>query len=554
VTAVAPRPYRSASRPPPRRRRRRRWPAILGVVATTGIVLVVAVGAYALAWPSVRLHADPSALARVELAPVGVRLEHVAVTSDDGSVLPSTLRSHRIWPHRLVAAGTRLTVVVTVRRSGWLSWIAGRTSEVRLTAVAPAAHVAAQIVHPRAGRVVTLRFDTPVARVAFIRGGRRTERRLAEPRTIVATGIRATAADRAGALTVTAATRPWESLGAPEHVAWFPPASHVQALVQPGLSGPLAPTAQIELTLSEPLDTAFGSHRPSLTPGVPGRWIDVDDYTVVFRPSSSGFGLGGHVRLTFPQPVAVVGPKVTRTVRTLTWLVPPGKTLRLQQLLAQLGYLPLDWQPSGPPTRATAAAQIRAALAPPAGRFAWKYAKAPAQLRALWRAGDWTTLMQGAVMRFEDEHHLQVDGLVGPIVWRTLIHATLTQQRAVGGYSYVLVHRTVPQTLVLWHNGRTVLTARVNTGVPGAPTALGTFPVFLRAATTTMTGTNPDGSRYSDPGIRWVSYFHGGEAIHGFNRASYGFPQSVGCVEAPVATAGRIWPYTPIGTLVTIAS
>jgi hypothetical protein len=29
------------------------------------------------------------------------------------------------------------------------------------------------------------------------------------------------------------------------------------------------------------------------------------------------------------------------------WTVPPGSLLRLQQLLAQAGYLPLDWQPFG---------------------------------------------------------------------------------------------------------------------------------------------------------------------------------------------------------------
>ena len=53
-----------------------------------------------------------------------------------------------------------------------------------------------------------------------------------------------------------------------------------------------------------------------------------------------------------------------------------------------------------------------------------------------------------------------------------------------------------------------------------------------------MSGTNPDGSHYSDPGIPWVSYFNGGDALHGFIRASYGFPQSLGCVEMPYSEAG----------------
>ena len=91
-----------------------------------------------------------------------------------------------------------------------------------------------------------------------------------------------------------------------------------------------------------------------------------------------------------------------------------------------------------------------------------------------------------------------------------------------------------------------------NTGVPAAPTQLGTFPVFEHIPVGTMSGTNPDGSRYNDPGIRWISYFHGGDALHSFTRASFGTPQSLGCVELPLPTAANLWPYTPIGTLVTI--
>ena len=69
---------------------------------------------------------------------------------------------------------------------------------------------------------------------------------------------------------------------------------------------------------------------------------------------------------------------------------------------------------------------------------------------------------------------------------------------------------------------------------------------------TTMSGANPDGTHYNDPGIRWISYFNRGDAIHAFPRASFGTPQSLGCVELPLAQAAKVWPYTPIGTLVTI--
>ena len=91
-----------------------------------------------------------------------------------------------------------------------------------------------------------------------------------------------------------------------------------------------------------------------------------------------------------------------------------------------------------------------------------------------------------------------------------------------------------------------------NTGIPGAETELGTHNVYVRYEETTMEGENPDGSHYSDPGIKWVSYFYLGDALHAFDRASYGSPQSLGCVEMGLEDAAAVWPYTPIGTPVTV--
>jgi lipoprotein-anchoring transpeptidase ErfK/SrfK len=92
----------------------------------------------------------------------------------------------------------------------------------------------------------------------------------------------------------------------------------------------------------------------------------------------------------------------------------------------------------------------------------------------------------------------------------------------------------------------------VNTGVPGADTTDGTYAVFEHVVASDMKGTNPDGTTYNDPNVPWASFFNGGDALHGFVRAQYGFPQSNGCVEMPIATAGQIWPLTPIGTLVSV--
>ena len=93
----------------------------------------------------------------------------------------------------------------------------------------------------------------------------------------------------------------------------------------------------------------------------------------------------------------------------------------------------------------------------------------------------------------------------------------------------------------------------VNTGAPGADTTDGTYPVFEHVTSSVMKGTNPDGTTYDDPAVPWASYFNGGDALHGFLRSTYGFPQSVGCVEMPIANAQTVFPLTPLGTLVTVA-
>ena len=158
-------------------------------------------------------------------------------------------------------------------------------------------------------------------------------------------------------------------------------------------------------------------------------------------------------------------------------------------------------------------------------------------------------MTRGALMAFENAHEFMPEGIANRQVWAALIHAEIAHDRTTAGYSYVSVNEG-SQSLALWNDGRVRMTTPVNTGIASAPTELGTFPVFEHIASGTMSGTNPDGSHYEDPGVPWISYFNGGDALHGFERASYGMPQSLGCVEMPPATAGEVWPYTPVGTLV----
>jgi hypothetical protein len=127
------------------------------------------------------------------------------------------------------------------------------------------------------------------------------------------------------------------------------------------------PRRSVRLTFSKPLAEVLGSARPKLSPPTRGRWHQADSHTLVFVPSGFGAGFASDLRVQLPRAVVVIGPagRGLRTTRQLEWTVPPGSLLRLEQLLAQAGYLPLDWQPSGPPLARTPRAELQAAVEAP---------------------------------------------------------------------------------------------------------------------------------------------------------------------------------------------
>jgi peptidoglycan hydrolase-like protein with peptidoglycan-binding domain len=305
--------------------------------------------------------------------------------------------------------------------------------------------------------------------------------------------------------------------------------------------------ATISVHFSAPLKA--GSPTPSLSPMVSGSWqlVTPDTYNFV---STSPLVPSSTETVTVPGGAGgVVGANGKTLAQTTTaqFTVATGSTLRLQQLLAQLGYLPVGFVPAGPLTAPQEAAQAQQ------GSFYWR-ATEPASLTSQWTVGAPNVITKGAVMAFESQHNLTTDGVAGPAVWQQLLSDAAGGAMDPNPYNYVYVSKSLPETASVYSNGALVYSTRANTGVAGAPTAAGTFPVYSRYKVTTMRGTNPDGSKYVDPGIPWVSYFNGGDALHGFVRGSYGYPQSDGCVEMPPANAAVVFPLTPIGTLVTVSA
>jgi lipoprotein-anchoring transpeptidase ErfK/SrfK len=146
---------------------------------------------------------------------------------------------------------------------------------------------------------------------------------------------------------------------------------------------------------------------------------------------------------------------------------------------------------------------------------------------------------------------MTTDGVASAKVWAALLSAAAAGAGNRHGYSYAIASQSVPETLTIWHDGRQVFSSLANTGISVAPTPVGTFPVYEKLPFQIMQGTNPDGSHYADP-VQWVSYFEGGSAVHYIARGSYGYPQSLGCVELPYTAAADAYPYLPYGTLVTV--
>jgi lipoprotein-anchoring transpeptidase ErfK/SrfK len=291
------------------------------------------------------------------------------------------------------------------------------------------------------------------------------------------------------------------------------------------------------------------SPRPSVSPAVAGAWTTVGD-SEYFTPASTLEPCSSY-QLSIPSSIQATGQTPLGKTRTLTLKVacPPVKAF--QQALARLGYLPYTFHslygihlPDGPESRSMAAHH---AFHPPTGVLSTNVHDAPPL-----SYGQLDETTQGALTVFEADHGIESTDASNARIWLSLLAAETTNRRNSNPYTFVTVTESSPETLEVHKGNRVVLSSPTNTGVVGAETPHGIFPIFARDISTTMIGTNPDGTHYDDPNVPWVNYFNGGDAVHGYERGSYGVPQSNGCVELPISTAQTVFGMLALGDIVYI--
>jgi hypothetical protein len=304
-------------------------------------------------------------------------------------------------------------------------------------------------------------------------------------------------------------------------------------------------TQPLRVTLSGP--PAKDSPRPTLRPAVAGSWSTVGD-SDVFTPASTLQPCTTYSLTVWKHTFAKEHSGLDAR-HALRLHVACLSITALQEALARQGYIGARLRPryavhisSGRESLGEAAEH---AFRPFHGRLVPDPADAPPV-----EMGQLDETTKGALEVFQADHNLEATGAPSARTWQLLLEVEALGHRDPRPYTWVSVSESEPETLEVHEGGRVAISSPANTGVAGAETAQGIFPVYARYESTTMEGTDPDGVHYVAPDVPWVNYFNGGDAVHGYPRASYGFPQSNGCVELPIETAAAVYPKLQIGDIV----
>jgi peptidoglycan hydrolase-like protein with peptidoglycan-binding domain len=306
-------------------------------------------------------------------------------------------------------------------------------------------------------------------------------------------------------------------------------------------------TQPLTVTLSAP--PSASSPTPTLHPAVAGTWAIVGD-SEVFTPVSTLLPCSTYTLTVWADTIATGHSRLGKR-QTIGLKVACPKVIALQQALARLGYMGAKFHPlytvhipSGRETRREAAVN---AFHPPRGALVPDPSDAPAV-----QTGQLDETTRGALTVYQSDHGLEATGEPNYVTWVSLLAAETDYRRDPISYTWVTVSESLPETLEVHVGDRVAFSTPANTGVPGAETAQGIFPIYSRLVSTTMSGEDVDGTKYKVEDVPWVNYFNGGDAVHGYPRESYGFPQSNGCVELPIEAAHTVYGMLQLGDIVDV--
>ena len=528
------------------------------LIAAAGVfgAALISMGIFlAIEWPKGSLSRSTGSLASVQLKGIPQSIKRVSVVVN-GKAVPVSDSGGNIVPTIKLPASTSASVTVYLRRPSWISWLVGGSEKLSEHIVTPSATLLDPVSVGPADTPVSSYFSTPVSEV-LVSGSSGTKIiNLPTPSSTIVLNV---ASGSVGSVDIAASPDVWETLPNPSKMVYFRESTTATVgFIDENLSS-LSPMSPISLTLSKPISSVFGSSMPTLQPVIKGSllpkgsWKIATPNSIVYTPTAPDFWPSEKFTLSFPSPIELAstgGSQLSSPTSKISLEGASPSITRLQQLLAQLHYLPLSWKQASSGPTPTLAQQAQLALVAPSGTFAWRWTM-PSPLTSLWQQGNYNVITKGAVMAFEQFNGLDTSGLANPLLWPTLINDVLMNKIDPHRYSWIEVNKILPQKLTLYENGSVVLTSLTNTGIKGLSTTNGTFPIYLRFKENYMSGTNPNGTTYHDR-VYWINYFLGSEAVHGFPRAQYGFQQSLGCVELPVSTAATVYPQVHIGTLTTI--
>jgi len=104
------------------------------------------------------------------------------------------------------------------------------------------------------------------------------------------------------------------------------------------------------------------------------------------------------------------------------------------------------------------------------------------------------------------------------------------------------------QSLTAYEGDTPVHSTLVSTGLPGTPTPVGQFRIWIKLRYDDMAGAD-----YYIEDVPFVMYFHQGYGLHGVTwHGNFGHPMSHGCVNLPTAEAEWLFNWADVGTLVNV--